>query len=65
MNLHKMIAELQTEKQRLDEAILALERLAAGKPKRRGKAARGRRDMEETPEHGAAAAAGSGRHSNI
>ena len=65
MNLHKMIAELQAEKQRLDEAILALERLSAGKPKRRVKAARGRRDTEEIAEHEAAAAAGSGRHSNI
>jgi hypothetical protein len=29
MDLLKMIAELQTEKQRLDEAILALERLSS------------------------------------
>jgi hypothetical protein len=65
MNLHKMIAELQAEKQRLDEAILALERLSAGKPKRRTKALRGRRDVEELPEHEVAAAAGSARHSNI
>jgi hypothetical protein len=36
MNIHKMIAELQTEKERLDEAIVALERLSAGsKAKRR------------------------------
>ena len=60
MNLHKMIAELQAEKQRLDEAILALERLSAGKPKRHAKAARGRRDNEETSEPGLAAS----RHSN-
>lgn len=32
-----MIAELQTEKERLDEAIQALERLSAGKIKRRGR----------------------------
>jgi hypothetical protein len=38
MNIPKMIAELQAEKERLDEAIVALERLAAGnKAKRRGK----------------------------
>lgn len=38
MNIPKMIAELQAEKQRLDEAILALERLAIGnKTKRRVK----------------------------
>jgi hypothetical protein len=39
MNIHKMISELQAEKQRLDEAIGALERLSAGsKNKRRPKA---------------------------
>jgi hypothetical protein len=37
MNLHKMIAELQAERQRLDEAIQALERLSAGKTRRRGR----------------------------
>ena len=38
MNIHKMISELQAEKQRLDEAIGALERLSAGaKHKRRPK----------------------------
>jgi hypothetical protein len=37
MDLHKMIAELQAEKERLDEAIQALERLTAGKIKRRGR----------------------------
>jgi hypothetical protein len=30
MNIHKMIAELQAEKERLDEAIAALERLSVG-----------------------------------
>ena len=40
MNIPKMIAELQAEKQRLDEAIVALERLSAGsKTKRRIKLA--------------------------
>lgn len=37
MDLHKMIAELQAERQRLDEAIQALERLSAGKARRRGR----------------------------
>ena len=32
-----MIAELQAEKQRLDEAIIALERLSAGKVRNRNK----------------------------
>jgi hypothetical protein len=38
MDLLKMISDLQAEKQRLDEAIQALERLSAGaKLKRRGR----------------------------
>lgn len=37
MDLLKMIAELQAEKERLDEAILALERLSARKLRRRGR----------------------------
>jgi hypothetical protein len=37
MDLQKMIAELRTERDRLDQAILALERLVAGKQKRRGR----------------------------
>ncbi len=32
-----MISELEAEKHRLDEAILALERLSAGKATRRGR----------------------------
>jgi hypothetical protein len=37
MDLHKIISELQSEKQRLDEAIQALERLSvAPKGKKRG-----------------------------
>lgn len=32
-----MIAELQAERQRIDEAIQALERLSAGNPRRRGR----------------------------
>ncbi len=37
MDLHRMIAELQAERQRLDEAIQALERLSAGNARRRGR----------------------------
>lgn len=37
MDLLKMIGELQAERQRLDEAIQALERLSAGKIRRRGR----------------------------
>jgi hypothetical protein len=37
MDLSKMIAELQAERHRIDEAIEALERLGAGKPRRRGR----------------------------
>ena len=37
MNLFKIITELQAEKHRLDEAIEALERLAAVKISRRGR----------------------------
>ena len=50
MNLQKMIGELQAEKERLDEAILALERLSAGKPKRRSTQAAGPASSEEEPE---------------
>ena len=35
-----MIAELQDERQRLDEAIEALERLSAGQSKRKGRSSR-------------------------
>lgn len=37
MDLNRMIAELRDEKQRLDEAIEALERLSMGTAKRRGR----------------------------
>jgi hypothetical protein len=37
MNLLQIIAELQAERQRIEEAIEALERLAVGNPKRRGR----------------------------
>jgi len=37
MDLQRMIAELKAEKTRLNEAILALERLSAGQLRRRGR----------------------------
>ncbi len=37
MNLRKVIVELEREKNRLDEAILALERLSRSISKRRGR----------------------------
>jgi hypothetical protein len=37
MDLHKIIHELQLEKQRLDEAIIALEKLSNGGSHRRGR----------------------------
>lgn len=40
MDLDKMIAELQAERQCLDEAIHALERLSAGEVRPRGRPAR-------------------------
>jgi hypothetical protein len=47
MDLLKMIAELETERARLDEAILALERLSAGKARRRGRPPRWLKDEIE------------------
>jgi hypothetical protein len=47
MDLPKMIAELQRERDRLDAAILALERLSAGKAERRGRPPRWLRDEAE------------------
>lgn len=35
--MNKMLDELRTERDQLDEAILTLERLAAGQGKRRGR----------------------------
>ena len=37
MDVTKMLAELREERERLDEAILALERLAQGRGRRRGR----------------------------
>ena len=39
MNLAKMIAELRAERDRLDQAILALERLSVSNSKRRSRPA--------------------------
>ena len=47
MDLHKMIVELQSERQRLDEAIEALERLSTGNLKRRGRPPRWLKDETE------------------
>jgi hypothetical protein len=59
MDLHKIISELQSEKQRLDEAILALERLStvASKGKKRGRPPGHKNDETETapPVQGTAA----------
>ncbi len=44
MNLQKMIAELQTERNRLSEAILALERLSVSNIPRRGRPPRWLKD---------------------
>jgi hypothetical protein len=37
MDLHKMIVELEGERDRLNQAIFALERLSEGKVKKRGR----------------------------
>lgn len=37
MDLHKMIVELESERDRLNQAIFALELLSAGKQKKRGR----------------------------
>jgi hypothetical protein len=48
MDLLRMIAELQDERQRLDEAIEALERLSASsKGRRRGRSARGAKQTDQ------------------
>jgi hypothetical protein len=47
MDLLKMIAELRDEKQRLDDAIEALERLTSANSRRRGKPAVAHSDREE------------------
>jgi hypothetical protein len=46
MDLLKMIAELQTEKERLDEAILALERLSTSNARRRSRPSRAPKEEE-------------------
>ena len=37
MDIIKMLADLRTEREQLDEAIIALERLGLGRGKRRGR----------------------------
>lgn len=37
MDIQAILKELQAERQQLDEAIFAIERLGAGAPKRRGR----------------------------
>jgi hypothetical protein len=37
MNLTKMIAELRTEREHVEQAILVMERLATGQGRRRGR----------------------------
>jgi len=52
MNLQKMIEELQAERNRLDEAILALERLSTTPGKRGGRVPRSAKDGSTTPSGG-------------
>jgi hypothetical protein len=51
MNLRKMIVELEQEKNRLDEAILALERLSRSVAKRRGRSPRWESEPAVAPEY--------------
>jgi hypothetical protein len=46
MQLSAMIGELRQELRRIDEAILALERLSAGQAKRRGRPPRWLKELE-------------------
>ncbi len=50
MDLLKMIAELQTEKQRLDEAIQALERLSQANSRPKGRSPRWPKEAVEASE---------------
>jgi hypothetical protein len=52
MDLFEMIAELQAEKQRLDEAIAALEQLSLPKIRRRGRPTKSSEE-EKHPQGGA------------
>jgi hypothetical protein len=53
MDLHKMIVELESERDRLSQAIFALERLSEGKAKKRGRPPKwlrpGRSDGDQPP----------------
>ncbi len=55
MNLQKMISELEAERDRLDEAILALERLSTSNAKRRGRPPRWMKDAQDAAAAGHAA----------
>ena len=46
MDLAKIIADLQDERRRLDEAIEALERLSEGHPRRRGRPSKSESDTD-------------------
>ena len=56
MDLQKMIADLQAERDRLDEAILTLERLSASHTGRRGRPPRWLRDAAGNSTHPTSAA---------
>lgn len=52
MNIPRMIAELQAERNRLNEAIAALERLSAATAKKRGATPSWKPDGKERPKDG-------------
>ena len=47
MDIEKMLAELRAEKQLIDEAIMAMERLASGRGPRRGRPPKWMSDAKE------------------
>lgn len=49
MDIHKILTELRAERERVEEAILALERLAARGGKRRGRPPAWLKQAQETP----------------
>jgi hypothetical protein len=49
MDLQKMISELRAERDRIDEAILAIERISNGTGKRRGRPPKWLAQMEQSP----------------
>jgi hypothetical protein len=62
MDLAKMIAELQAERDRLTNAILALERLAEGNQRKRGRPPKW---LKQGPVNAAAESTGSGEQSEV